>query len=143
MIGDASRARNPAGRGGLFSNLFGLANALATFFETRAALFASESKRAAVQFVMVAGGLIAAVVFFALGYLFFVATVVVAIAHATNLSLEWVAIGAAAFHFFLALLCALIGLTRVKRNPFPETAAELRKDREWLRNLDATSRPMR
>ena len=143
MIGDASRARNPAGRGGLFSNLVGLINALATFFETRAALFATESKRAAVQFVIVAGGLIGALIFFTLGYLFLVATIVVAISHAANVSVEWVAIGAAAFHFILAVICGLIGVSRIKRNPYPETAAELRKDREWLRNLDGASRPMR
>ena len=143
MIGDAPRSRNPAGRGGLFSNLFSLANALATFFESRAALFASESKRALAQLVIVAVGLLAGALFFALGYLFLVATVVVAIANAAKVSLAWVAIAAALLHFVLAVTCALVAATRLRRNPFPETAAELKKDREWLRNLDIASRPTR
>jgi uncharacterized membrane protein YqjE len=143
MIGEAPRSRNPAGRGGLFSNLFALTNALATFFESRAALFATESKRALVQLIVVAGALIAALLFFALGYVFLIGTVVVAIARAAEISLGWTALGAAAVHFALAIACVLIAATRMKKHPFPETAAELRKDREWLRNLDGASRPTR
>ena len=143
MIGEASRSRNPAGRGGLFSNLLALTNALATFFETRAALFATESKGALVQLVIVIGGLIAALVFVVLGYLFLVATIVVTIAHAAGISVAWVAIAAAAAHFLLAGASAFFALTRLRRNPFPQTAAELKKDREWLRNLDIASRPTR
>src|SRR3982750_1068842 len=143
MIGEASRSRNPAGRGGLFSNLLALANALGTFCETRATLFASESKRALVQLVIVVAGLIGGLLFFALGYLFLVATIVAAIAHATDIALEWVAIAAAIVHFFLAIACAVFAATRLRQRPFPETAAELRKDREWLRNLDSASRPTR
>lgn len=143
MIGEASRSRNPAGRGGLFSNLLALTNALATFFETRAALFATESKRALVQLIIVIGGLVGALLFFALGYLFLIATIVVAISHATDIRLEWIAIVAALAHFLFAVLCAIFAATRLRRNPFPETAAELKKDREWLRNLDHSSRPTR
>jgi uncharacterized membrane protein YqjE len=143
MIGEASRSRNPAGRGGLFSNLLALANALATFFETRAALFATESKRALVQLIIVIAGLVGGLLFFALGYLFLVATIVVAIAHATDIALEWVAIAAAVAHFLIAAGCAIFAATRLRRNPFTETAAELKKDREWLRNLDVASRPTR
>lgn len=143
MIGEASRSRNPAGRGGLFSNLLALANGLATFFEARAALFATESKRALVQLIIVGACLVAGFLFLALGYLFLLGTIVVAIAHASGVSLEWVAIAAALGHFLLAIVCALIVATRLRRNPFPETAAELKKDREWLRNLDIASRPTR
>lgn len=141
MIDHASRSRNPAGRGGLFSTLLALTNALATFFETRAALFATESKRALIQLVIVLSGLIAALLCFALGYLFLIATIVVAIAHAARIAVEWVAIGAALAHFLLAVVCIVVALARLRRNPFPETAAELKKDREWLRNLDVSSRP--
>lgn len=135
------RARTPAGRGGLFGNLLSLANALATFFETRAALFASESKRALVQLILLVASLVAALLSFALGYLFLVALIVASVARLLDVSWEWSALGAAIIHFILALACLLVVATRMKRHPFPETAAELRKDREWLRNLDATSRP--
>jgi uncharacterized membrane protein YqjE len=143
MIGEASRSRNPAGRGGFFSNLLALANALATFFESRAALFATESKRALIQLILCAAALVAAVLFFALGYLFLIGMLVVAIAHAAEISVTWTALGAAVLHFILAVICVLVAVTRIKTNPFPQTAAELKKDREWLRNLDAASRPTR
>src|SRR5689334_104068 len=103
MIGEASRSRNPAGRGGFFSNLLALANALATFFESRAALFATESKRALAQLIIVVAGLVIGLLFFALGYLFLIATVVVAISHAADVSWEWVAIVAAFAHFLVAI----------------------------------------
>jgi uncharacterized membrane protein YqjE len=140
---EAFRARTPAGRGGLFSSLLSLANALATFFETRAALFASESKRALVQLILLVASLVAALLSFALGYLFLVALIVAGVAHFLEISWEWSALGAAIIHFIFALVCLIVVATRMKRHPFPETAAELRKDREWLRNLDATSRPSR
>ena len=138
---ETARSRYPAGRGGLFASLLALANALATFVEARAALVASESKRALVQFVLLAASLIAALLFFALGYVFLIALIVAMVAHALQISWEWSALGAAIVHFILAVVCLLVMATRLKKHPFPQTAAELRKDREWLRNLDATSRP--
>lgn len=135
------RSGSAAERGGLFSNLLSLVNALATFFEARAALFASESKRALVQVVVLAASLLAAILFFGLGYLFLIALIVAAVAHLLEISWEWSALGAALIHFILAVICLLVMVTRLKRHPFPETAAELRRDREWLRNLDVTSRP--
>src|SRR4051812_22380218 len=116
MIGDASRSRNPAGRGGFFSNLLALANSLATFFETRAALFATESKRALVQLIIVVAGLVVGLLFFTLGYLFLVATIVVAVSHATNVSWEWIAIAAAFAHFVVAIVCAVTAASRLRRN---------------------------
>jgi uncharacterized membrane protein YqjE len=142
MMGEAG-SRNPAGRGGLFSNLLALANALATFFESRAALFTMESKRALVQLIAVVIGLLAGALFFALGYLFLVGTIVAAIAHSAHVSWERVAIIAALAHFVLAVGCGFFAATRLRKNPFPETAAELKKDREWLKNLDVATRPTR
>ncbi len=141
MIGETSRSRNPAGRAGLFTNLLALANALATFAESRLGLFATESKGALAQLLMVAACLVGAVLLFAFGYVFLIATAIVGLAHAAQISWEWIALGAAGVHFFLALVCVLIARTRLTKHPFPETAAELKKDREWLRNLDQTSRP--
>jgi uncharacterized membrane protein YqjE len=135
------RARTAAGRGGLFSNLLSFVNALASFFEARAALFATESKRALVQIILMVASFVAAILFFGLGYLCFVALMVKAVAYFLEISWVWSALGAAVLHFILAIVCLLVGATRMKRHPFPETAAELKRDREWLRNLDVTSRP--
>jgi uncharacterized membrane protein YqjE len=34
----------------------------------------------------------------------------------------------------------LVARTKARKAPFRETAAELKKDREWLKNLDETTR---
>ena len=44
MAGDTMRFRNPAGHAGLLHNLVALLGTLAGFLESRAALFAKESK---------------------------------------------------------------------------------------------------
>jgi len=58
MISESPRSRNPAGHAGLLENLLALASALAEFFESRFALFAQESKTAAVHLLILAGCLI-------------------------------------------------------------------------------------
>ena len=141
MIGETSRSRNPAGRAGLFSNLFGLANALATFTESRCALFVRESKSALVQLLVLAACLIAALLLFAFGYVFLIAAAIFGIARAAGISWEGIALVTAGVHILLALICVLIARGRMTKHPFPETATELKKDREWLRSLDQTTRP--
>jgi uncharacterized membrane protein YqjE len=85
--------------------------------------------------------LIAAILLFGFGYVFLIVTAIVAVAHAAQIPWEWSALGAAILHFLLAFVCLLVARRRVTKHPYRETAAELKKDREWLRNLDETSRP--
>jgi uncharacterized membrane protein YqjE len=141
MAAEAIRARNPAGHAGLFNTVLALVNSFAEFISSRSALFAEESKAALAQLLIVLGCVIAALVFLILGYLFLVGCAVVAIAHLAEVSWIWVALGAGGLHFALAIVAALIGWSRVKRLPYRELTKELKKDREWLRNLDQTSRP--
>jgi len=121
---------------GFIGSLVALASALAEFFESRAALFATESKAALVQFVLVAVCLVVALLFFAFGYVFLLATAVVAVAHLANVSWLWTALAAAGLHILIALIFLLIAWSGVKRPTFRATAAELKKDREWLKNLE-------
>lgn len=121
---------------GFIGSLVALASALADFFEGRAALFATESKAALVQYVLVAVCLVAGLLFFAFGYVFLLATAVVAIAHLANVSWLWTALAAAGLHILIALIFLLIALSGIKRPIFRETATELKKDREWLKNLE-------
>jgi uncharacterized membrane protein YqjE len=121
---------------GFIGSLVALASALAEFFDSRAALFATESKAALVQFVLVAVCLVAGLLFFAFGYVFLLATAVVAIAHLANVSWLWTALAAAGLHILIALILLLIAWSGVKRPVFRGTAAELKKDREWLKNLE-------
>jgi uncharacterized membrane protein YqjE len=126
---------------GFIGSLVALASALADFFESRAALFATESKAALVQFVLVAVCLVAGLLFFAFGYVFLLATAVVAIAHLANVSWLWTALAAAGLHILIALVFLLLAWSATRRPLFRATAAELKKDREWLKNLETNQTP--
>ena len=139
MISESSRSRNPAGHAGLFQNLFAFVNALAEFFESRFALLAEESKAAAVQLLILAGCLVFALLLCALGYVFLITGAVVGLAHLAGISWPWIALAAAGLHFIIALVLFLIAWSRITKPFFRVTLAEIRKDREWLRNLDATN----
>ena len=139
MISESSRSRNPAGHAGLLQNLFALASALAEFFESRFALVAQESKTAAVHLLILAGCVIFALLLCMLGYVFFITGVVVGLAHLVGISWPWIALAAAAVHFIIALVLLLVARSRMTKPLFRNTRAELTKDREWLKNLDATN----
>jgi uncharacterized membrane protein YqjE len=139
MISESPRSRNPAGHAGLLENLLALASALADFFESRFALLAQESKAAAVQVLILAGCLILAVVLCALGYIFLITGAVVGVAHLAGVSWPWIALAAAAVHFIIAIVLLIVAYSRITKPVFRATLAELKKDREWLKNLDATN----
>ncbi len=140
MAGDNPPSGSRARQTGLIGSLVGLATALADFFESRAALLATESKAAAIQFILIAICLVAALLFFVFGYVFLLVSAVFAIAHLANVSWLWITLDAAALHILLALIFLVIALSRIKKPIFRETAAELKKDREWLRNLETNQK---
>ena len=138
-MSESTRSRNPAGHAGLLENLLALLNALAEFFESRFALLAEESKGAAVQLLILVGCLIFALLLCALGYVFLITGAVVGLAHLIGISWPWVALAAAVVHFIVALVLLLVARSRVTKPLFRATLSELKKDREWLKNLDATN----
>ena len=138
MMSESTRSRNPAGHAGLLENLLALLNALAEFFESRFALLAEESKGAAVQLLILVGCVIFALLLCALGYVFLITGAVAGLAHLIGISWAWVALAAAAVHFIVALVLLLVARSRVTKPLFRATLTELKKDREWLKNLDAT-----
>jgi uncharacterized membrane protein YqjE len=139
MISKSPRSRNPAGHAGLLENLLALVSALADFFESRFALLAEESKAAAVQVLILVGCLIFALLLSALGYVFLITGVIVGLAHLAGISWPWIALAAAAAHFIIALVLLLVARSRITKPLFRTTLAELKKDREWLKNLDTTN----
>ena len=139
MISDRPRSQNPAGRAGLLENLLALVSAVVDFFESRFALVAQESKAAAVQVLILAGCLIFALLLCALGYVFLITGAVAGLAHLAGISWPWIALAAAAVHFIIALVLLLVVRSRITKPLFRTTLAELKKDREWLKNLDATN----
>ena len=138
-MSQSTRSRNPAGHAGLLENLLALLSALADFFESRFALLAEESKAAAVQVLILVGCLIFALLLSALGYVFLITGAVVGLAHLAGISWPWIALAAAAVHFIIALVLLLVARSRITKPLFRTTLAELKKDREWLKNLDATN----
>jgi uncharacterized membrane protein YqjE len=140
MAGDTMRFRNPAGHAGLLHNLLALVNALAGFLESRIGLFAKDSKTALVQVLVLVACLAAAAVLALFGYVFLIASAIAGLAHGLHISWIWITLAAAGLHFILALVCLLIARSRMKKSMFEATAAELKKDREWLKNLDKKNR---
>jgi uncharacterized membrane protein YqjE len=139
MAGDTMRFRNPAGHAGLLHNLLALVNDLAGFLESRLGVLAKESKTALVQVLVLVACLAAAAVFALFGYVFLLASAIAGLAHAMHISWIWITLAAAGLHFILALVCLLVARSRMKKSMFAATAAELKKDREWLKNLDKKS----
>ncbi len=136
MAGETMRFRNPAGHAGLLHNLLALVNDLAGFLESRIGLFAKESKTALVHVIVLAACLVGAIVLALFGYVFLIASAIVGLAHGLGISWIWISLAAAVLHFILALVCVLIARARMKKAMFEATAAELKKDREWLKNLN-------
>ena len=140
MAGDTMRFRNPAGHAGLLHSLVSLLNSLAGFLESRATLFATESKTALVHVLILVGCLAVAAFLAVFGYIFLVASAIVGLAHAFGISWVKISLVAAGLHFVLALVAVLIARSRMKKPMFEMTSTELKKDRAWLKNLDKKNR---
>ena len=132
------RFRNPAGHRGLLGNLFGALNALIAFFESRFELFAQESKSALVNIVVLVGCVALAALFCGIGFVFLLVGAVAGLAHALQVSWIWIAVAVALLLFVLALVCVIIARSRMKKPMLRATVAELKKDSEWLKNLEKT-----
>ena len=139
MISETKRSRSPAGHSGLLENLVALASALADFFESRFVLLAQESRVALVQLLVLVICLVVAAILVAVGYIFLVITAIAGLAHLAGISWLWITLAAAGVHFVIALVLLLVARSRITKPLFPVTASELKKDREWLKNLDETS----
>jgi uncharacterized membrane protein YqjE len=140
MAGETMRFRNPAGHAGLLHTLLSLLNSVAGFLESRLALAAKESKTALVH-VLVLVGCLAGAAFLALfGYIFLMASAIVGLAHAFQISWVKMALMAAGLHFVLACVLVMIARSRMNKPVFEMTGSELKKDREWLKNLDKQNR---
>jgi len=141
MISNTTRSPNPAGHAGLLKNLLALTSALTQFFESRFALFAQESKAALVQLLVLVGCSILALVFCVLGYVFLIASGVVGLAHLAGISWVWAALAAGGVHFVVALILLLVARRQMTKPFFRATLTELKEDREWVKNLNATNLP--
>jgi uncharacterized membrane protein YqjE len=140
MAGETMRFRNPAGHAGLLNNLVSLLNSVAGFLEARIALVGKESKTALVHVLVLVACLAAAAFLAVFGYIFLVASAIVGLAHALHISWVKMALLAAGLHFVLAFVLVMVARSRMNKPMFEMTGVELKKDREWLKNLDKESR---
>jgi uncharacterized membrane protein YqjE len=136
-----ARFRSPAGQAGFVKHLLAIASSLTDFFECRFALFAQESKAAVAQLIVMAACLILALILCLLGYIFVIASVIVGAAHLAGISWLWTAFAAAGVHFATALILLVVARSRMTKPIFRTTLSELKKDREWLKNLHVTNQP--
>ena len=136
MAGETMPFRNPAGHAGLLHSLVSLVNSLAGFLESRIALFAKESKTALVHVLVLVGCLVGAAILALFGYVFLVASAIAGLSHALHISWVKVSLMAAGLHFLLAFVCVMVARSRMHKSMFEMTGVELKKDREWLKNLD-------
>jgi uncharacterized membrane protein YqjE len=74
-----------------------------------------------------------------LGYVFLIVSAVVGLAHLAGISWVWTALAAAGGHFVVALILLLVARSRMTKPLFRATLTELKEDREWLKNLNATN----
>jgi uncharacterized membrane protein YqjE len=140
MAGETMRFRNPAGHAGLLHNLVSLVNSLIGFLESRVALFAKESKTALVHVLILVGCLAGAAFMIVFGYLFLVASAIAGLSQALHISWIKITLMAAGLHFVLAFVCVMIARNRMHKSMFEMTGVELKKDREWLKNLNKENR---
>jgi len=134
-------SRDPAGHGGLIGTVLALVTDFASLAESRLALFVRESKSALVQLIFLVACLLAALLCVFLGYIFLLVSVIFGVARLVQTSWIWIALITAGAHFLLAIIALVLARLKTKKAPYPELAAELKKDREWLKNLDTSSRP--
>jgi uncharacterized membrane protein YqjE len=139
MSSESVRSRNPAGHPGLLDNALALISAIAEFFESRFALVALESKTAALQVLILAGCVIAALALCVMGYVFLIVSAVVGLAHLLGTSWPIVALVIALLHFIIAVVLLLVARSHATKPMFLATRDELKKDREWLKTLNQST----
>jgi uncharacterized membrane protein YqjE len=123
----------------LVENALALLTAAADFFESRLALAAKESKSAALQILIMIGSLIFAALLCVMGYVFLIVSAIAGLAHLAGTSWPWIALIVGLVHFIIALVLLLIARSRITKPMFQDTVDELKKDREWLRNLNQST----
>jgi uncharacterized membrane protein YqjE len=139
MSSESPASRNPAGHSGLLENVLALLSAIADFFESRFALATKESKSAGLQILILIGSLLFAGMLCAMGYVFLIVSAIAGLAHLAGTSWPWIALIVGLVHFIIALVLLLVARGRISKPMFRDTVDELKKDRQWLRNLNQST----
>lgn len=124
---------------GMWSHSLSLVTEALRYLKARAVLAGEEAKAAGAKYGVAAAMVAGALFIVTLGYIFLVVTVVFAIGLAFDSPHAWlgVLVGATLLHFIGAAVLIILAKKRVGKSAFPETLAEIEKDRLWLRQLTA------
>ena len=123
----------------MLANALALLTAVVAFFESRLALAARESKSAGLQILILLGSVFFAGVLCVMGYIFLIVSAIAGLAHLAGTSWPWIALIVGLVHFIIALVFLLVARSRISKPMFRDTVDELKKDREWLRNLNQST----
>ena len=126
---------SPAGHAGLIDNAIGVVSALFAYVETRAALLAVESKALLLQLVSVVAFGLGAFIAVVFGYIFVMASLVVAIAHRAGFSWTWIALVTGLLHIVLGAAFVFLAKSKLRGRLYPETRSELKRDQTWHKTL--------
>ena len=91
------------------------------------------------QILILIGCLVFAGVLCAMGYVFLVVSAIVGLAHLAGTSWPWIALIVGLVHFIIAMVLLLVARSRITKPMFRDTVDELKKDREWLKNLNQST----
>jgi uncharacterized membrane protein YqjE len=103
------------------------------------ALAVQESKSAGVQILILIVCLVVAASLCVMGYVFLIVSAIVGLAHLAGTSWPWIALIVGLMHFIIALVLLVIARSRITKPMFRDTVDELKKDREWLKNLNRST----
>ena len=103
-----------------------------SYLHARLELFSLEAKDAAGNYVKIVFLLVCALLGLISGFVFMLAAFVTLIAWLCHWHWGWVFFGFGFLMLGFAVVSALIAKSRFSKASFPATAAELKKDKEWL-----------
>src|SRR5437660_190892 len=124
---------DPAPHAGFADEVRFFLASLSGYFHARLELAGVEAKDAALHYFKMVALVGAAAFGLVFGYVFFIASAVMAVAYYAGWPLRWVLLGVSLLHFILAILAVLIVKAMFSVPQFEATLAEFEKDREWLK----------
>ena len=130
-----SPASRQEAQGGLVAALLGFSSSLGRHLLAILSLAGLESREAAAVYLRVAAVFIAGLVFAVLGYVLVLFFLAFLLAMVFGVDWIWIALAFAVFHLGVAFFCAMYVRTNISAPVFPDTAAELKKDLEALKNF--------
>ena len=131
----------PAGEAGFIYQLRILASSALAYLRARLQLAGLESKEAAAHYLILLIWLVAGILGFIFGYIFFCIASVFLISHLLRVNWMWILLAAGIAHFVAAGIAIAIAGSKFSRPMFAATITEFKKDQSWLNTPEQTAKP--